>query len=280
MMSRRIAVFLVVLFLISTAQTVQSNSSGRIGSSSTGCNCHGSSTTMSVSLSGLPSSGYVASTTYSLTWDGGPHIPGSGGFNLDANFGSWSNLGNNVKLVSGELTHDGTSSRTWSADWTAPSAGSGTIIFNLAVLYANGNGNNQGDSWDTGSWNLPESTASTNNPPNATNVRYVPSVPTKETGLGVEYDYNDEDGDSEQGTTIRWFRDGLQIAQINDMKSVPDIWISKGQEWRVEVTPSDSDGQGDTVSLNPIIIQNTVPIARNLEISPDSPTDIDDINLN
>ena len=280
MMSRRIAVFLVVLFLISTAQTVQSNSSGRTGSSSTGCNCHGSSTTMSVSLSGLPSSGYVASTTYSLTWDGGPHIPGSGGFNLDANFGSWSNLGNNVKLVSGELTHDGTSSRTWSADWTAPSAGSGTTIFNLAVLYANGNGNNQGDSWDTGSWNLPESTASTNNPPNATNVRYVPSVPTKETGLGVEYDYNDEDGDSEQGTTIRWFRDGLQIAQINDMKSVPDIWISKGQEWRVEVTPSDSEDQGDTVSLNPIIIQNTVPIARNLEISPESPTDIDDINLN
>ena len=69
-------------------------------------------------------------------------------------------------------------------------------------------------------------------------------MPTKETGLGVEYDYNDADGDSEQGTTIRWFRDGLQIAQINDMKSVPDVWISKGQEWRVEVTPSDYEDCG------------------------------------
>ena len=235
---------------------------------------------MSVSLNGLPSSGYEAVTTYSLTWDGGPHIPGAGGFNLDANFGSWSNLGNNVKLVNGELTHDGTSSRTWSADWTSPSTGSGTVVFSLAVLYANGNGNNQGDSWDTGSWNLAESTVSTNNPPNATNVRYVPSTPTKETGLGVEYDYNDTDGDSEQGTTIRWFRDGLQIAQINDMKSVPDIWISKGQEWRVEVTPSDNEDQGETVSLSPIIIENTIPIARNLEITPESPTDVDDINLN
>ena len=235
---------------------------------------------MSVSLNGLPSSGYEAVTTYSLTWDGGPHIPGAGGFNLDANFGSWSNLGNNVKLVNGELTHDGTSSRTWSADWTSPSTGSGTVVFSLAVLYANGNGNNQGDSWDTGSWNLAESTVSTNNPPNATNVRYVPSTPTKETGLGVEYDYNDTDGDSEQGTTIRWFRDGLQIAQINDMKSVPDVWISKGQEWRVEVTPSDNEDQGETVSLSPIIIENTIPIARNLEITPESPTDVDDINLN
>ena len=279
-MSRRIAVFLVVLFLISTAQTVQSNSNGKTGSSSSGCSCHGSSSSMSVSLTGLPSSGYETVTTYSLTWDGGPHIPGSGGFNLAVNFGTWSNLGNNVKIVNGELTHDGTSSRTWSADWTSPSSGSGTAIFTLAVLYANGNGNNQGDSWDTGSWNLPESTVSTNNPPNATNVRYVPSTPTKETGLGVEYDYNDTDGDSEQGTTIRWFRDGLQIAQINDMKSVPDVWISKGQEWRVEVTPSDNEDQGETVSLSPIMIENTVPIARNLEVSPESPTDVDDINLN
>ena len=280
MMSRRIAVFLVVLFLISTAQAVQSNSSGRTGSSTSGCSCHGSSSSMSVSLNGLPSSGYEAVTTYTLSWDGGPHIPGTGGFNLDVNSGSWSNLGNNVKLVNGELTHDGTSSRSWSADWMSPSAGSGTAVFTLAVLYGNGNGQNSGDSWDTGSWNLPESTASTNNPPNATNVRYVPSTPTKETGLGVEYDYNDDDGDSEQGTTIRWFRDGLQIAQIDDMKTVPDIWISKGQEWRVEVTPSDNEDQGETVSLSPIIIQNTVPIARNLEINPESPTDIDDINLN
>ena len=280
MMSRRIAVFLVVLFLISTAQAVQSNSSGRTGSSTSGCSCHGSSSSMSVSLNGLPSSGYEAVTTYTLSWDGGPHIPGTGGFNLDVNSGSWSNLGNNVKLVNGELTHDGTSSRSWSADWTSPSAGSGTAVFTLAVLYGNGNGQNSGDSWDTGSWNLPESTASTNNPPNATNVRYVPPTPTKETGLGVEYDYNDDDGDSEQGTTIRWFRDGLQIAQIDDMKTVPDIWISKGQEWRVEVTPSDNEDQGETVSLSPIIIENTVPIARNLEINPESPTDIDDINLN
>ena len=225
MMRRHLAVFLVVLFLISTAQTVQSNSSGKTGSSSSGCSCHGASSSMSVSLNGLPSSGYSGNTAYSLSWDGGPHIPGSGGFNIIATttsgqgyMGTWSSLGSNVKQVGSELTHDGTSSRSWSAVWTSPSSGSGTVVFNLAVLYGNGNGNNNGDNWDTGSWNLQEISGSTNNPPNATNVHYVPSNPTKETGLGVEYDFNDEDGNSEQGTTIRWFRDGLQIAQINDMK--------------------------------------------------------------
>ena len=52
-MSRRVAVFLVVLFLVSTAQTVQSNSSGKTGAASSGCGCHGSSSTMSVSLTRL-----------------------------------------------------------------------------------------------------------------------------------------------------------------------------------------------------------------------------------
>ena len=83
-MRRHLAVFLVVLFLISTAQTVQSNSSGKTGSSSSGCTCHGASSSMSVSLNGLPSSGYSGNTAYSLSWDGGPNIHGSGGFNIIA----------------------------------------------------------------------------------------------------------------------------------------------------------------------------------------------------
>ena len=137
----------------------------------------------------------------------------------------------------------------------------------------------QGDSWSTNSWNLPEASGSTNNPPTATNVYYVPSNPTKETGLAVDYDFNDDDGNSEQGTTIRWFRDGLQIAQINDMKAVPNVWISKNQQWRVEVTPSDGEDNGETVSLELVNIGNTVPIARNLEVSPSDPLDSDDLSL-
>ena len=284
MMRRRLAVFLVVLFLISTAQTVQSNASGKTGSASSGCTCHGASSSMSVTLSGLPSA-YTATTSYSLGWDGGPHIPGTGGFNMIATdasgqaIGTWSNLGTNVKQVGSELTHDGTSSRSWTADWTSPPSGSGSVVFDLAVLYGNGNGNNNGDSWSTGSWTLSEQSGSSNTPPNATNVHYVPSNPTKETGLGVEYDYVDQDGDSEQGTTIRWFRDGLQISQINDMNDVPDVWISKNQQWRVEVTPSDGEDEGDVVALNPVTIGNTNPIARNLEVSPSSPLDNDDLEL-
>ncbi|MBP51305.1 MAG: hypothetical protein CMA68_04430 [Euryarchaeota archaeon] len=259
---------------------VFANSGGKTGQSTAGCTCHSNTSPISPSLSGLPwgAGGYTPGSTYSLVWDGGPHISGDGGFNLAASAGSWSSLGTDVQLASGELTHSSDASRSWSADWTAPTSGTGDVDFDLAVLYANGNSMNSGDSWGTGTWTLSEA-GPTNNPPTASNVYYIPSNPTKATGLGVSYTYDDADGDSEQGTTIRWYRDGLRVSQIDDQTDVPNSWIARGQSWRVEVTPSDGDDQGDTVSLNPVTIGNTIPIARNLAVSPNAPLDTDDLTL-
>ena len=272
---------LVLIFLLSsTSPVVFANSGGKTGQSTAGCTCHSNTSPISPSLSGLPwgAGGYTPGSTYSLVWDGGPHISGDGGFNLAASAGSWSSLGTDVQLASGELTHSSDASRSWSADWTAPTSGTGDVDFDLAVLYANGNSMNSGDSWGTGTWTLSEA-GPTNNPPTASNVYYIPSNPTKATGLGVSYTYDDADGDSEQGTTIRWYRDGLRVSQIDDQTDVPNSWIARGQSWRVEVTPSDGDDQGDTVSLNPVTIGNTIPIARNLAVSPNAPLDTDDLTL-
>ena len=281
MTRRSFAVGLVLIFLLSsTSPVVFANSTGKTGQSTAGCTCHSNSSPISPSLSGLPwgAGGYTPGSTYSLVWDGGPHISGDGGFNLVASAGSWSSLGTDVQLASGELTHSSDASRSWSADWTAPTSGTGDVDFDLAVLYANGNSQNTGDSWGTGTWTLSEA-GPTNNPPTASNVYYIPSDPTKATGLGVSYTYDDADGDSEQGTTIRWYRDGLRVSQIDDQTDVPNSWIARGQSWRVEVTPSDGDDQGDTVSLNPVTIGNTIPIARNLAVSPNAPLDTDDLTL-
>ncbi len=281
MTRRRFAVGLVLIFLLSsTSPVVFANSTGKIGQSTAGCTCHSNTSPISPSLSGLPwgAGGYTPGSAYSLLWDGGPHISGDGGFNLVASAGSWSSLGTDVQLASGELTHSSDASRSWTADWIAPTSGTGDVVFDLAVLYANGNSQNTGDSWGTGTWTLSEA-ESTNNPPTASNVHYIPGNPTKATGLGVSYTYDDADGDSEQGTTIRWYRDGLRVSQIDDQTDVPNSWIARGQSWRVEVTPSDGDDQGDTVSLNPVTIGNTIPIARNLVVSPNAPLDTDDLTL-
>ncbi len=277
----RAAALLVVLLLVSLPHTVYSQSSGMTGRSVSGCTCHSNTATLSPTLSGLPwgAGGYTPGSTYSLIWDGGPHISGDGGFNLDATAGLWSNLGSQVQLSSGELTHSSDSLRSWSADWTAPAAGTGDVTFNLAVLYANGNGQNSGDSWGTGTWTLSEAGGSGGTPPVASNVTYVPNSPTKATGLGVSYDYHDDDGDSEQGTQIKWWRDGLRISAIDDMTNVPNNWISRGQQWQVEVTPSDVNEDGDPVLLSPVTIGNTIPVARDLSLTPIDALENDDLDF-
>ena len=279
--TRRLLAIVLLIMLISSSQVAIANSNGKTGSSTSGCTCHGSSSTISPSLSGLPwgAGGYTAGATYSLNWDGGPHIPGDGGFNLDASAGTWSNLGSQVQLVNGELTHSSDSLRSWSADWTAPAAGTGNVDFNLAVLYANGNGANSGDDWGTGTWTLGEASSSSNTPPEALSVTFVPTDPTRGTGLAVDYTYYDADGDSEQGTQIRWKVDGNNVGALDDQTSVSQTWLAKGQEWTCTVTVKDGTDQGDPVNIGPVTINNTLPIARNLELTPENPLDTDELEL-
>ena len=277
---RAVAIF-VLMMLISSSQVAIANSTGKTGQSTAGCTCHGSASSLSPSLSGLPwgAGGYTPGATYSLNWDGGPHISGDGGFNLDASAGSWSNLGPQVQLQNGELTHSSDSLRSWSADWTAPATGTGNVDFNLAVLYANGNDANTGDDWGTGTWTLGESSSSTNTPPEAQSVIFVPAQPTRATGLAVDYTYYDADGDSEQGTQIRWKVDGNNVGSLDDQTSVSQTWLAKGQEWTCTVTVKDGTDQGDPVSIGPVRINNTLPIARNLELTPENPIDTDELRL-
>ena len=251
------------------------------GRSVSGCTCHSNSGSLSASINGLPfgAGGYTPGASYSLQWDGGPHVSGDGGFNFDVSAGSWTNLGAYVQLSNGELTHSSDAARSWTADWVAPAAGTGDVDFTVAVLYANGDGQNTGDTWGHGAWTLPEADSAVNTAPVIDNVTYVPTSPTKATGLAVAYDFHDADGDSEQGTQIKWWRDGLQVTSINDLHDVPNSWLARGQQWQVEVTPSDGTEDGDAVMLNPVTIGNTPPIARNLEVSPSDPLDTDDLVL-
>jgi hypothetical protein len=278
--SRRVAVLLVLLFLVSLSQSVYSQSTGMTGRSVTGCTCHSNSGGLSASINGLPfgAGGYTPGATYSLSWDGGPHSSGKGGFNFDVSAGSWTNLGAYVQLSNGELTHSSDLARAWTADWVAPAAGTGDVDFTLAVLYANGNGENTGDTWGHGAWTLGEAGCG-DTPPVASNVTFVPASPTKGTGLGVSYAYHDADGDAEQGTQIRWVVDGLNVGALNDQMTFANSWLTRGQIWYCTVTVKDGSVQGTPVGIGPVTIGNTFPVARNLEITPEAPEDTDELRL-
>ena len=279
---RVVSMVLIFILLSSVSQIAIANSGGKFNSSG-GCNCHGGSAAAPTPTHNFPTM-YSPGQTYSLNIGMNGGVSGSkGGFNLQVSDGTLSTgvgiMNTQINSAGNQATHQFPDYRSWGIEWTAPSAGSGTVTFSLAVLAANGNGNTGGDSWATISIQSSEDSGSTNTPPEASSVSYVPSDPTKETGLSISYNYYDADGDFEQGTSIHWFRDGLRVTQIDDLTDVPTSLISKGQSWRVELTPNDGNEFGDTVSLDPISIGNTLPIARSLSIGPDAPMDDDDLTL-
>ena len=165
--SRQIALLILLLLIFAVPQEAFANSAGKIGSSSTGCGggaCHGSTNTVTPSLSGLPSSGYTAGSTYSLTIGGSGGPSGTqGGFNLDVSQGTLSNPGANAQILIGEATHSGSTARSWIVDWTAPSTGLGDVTFYLAVNFVNGNNAQSGDAWGYDSYTVSESTSTTVN---------------------------------------------------------------------------------------------------------------------
>jgi hypothetical protein len=269
-----------LLALMLIAPTIDGYQSGKPNSSS-GCGtCHGSAGGVTPSLNGLPSD-YTPGAAYSLTIGGTGTPAGSkGGFSLTVNNGVFSNPGTNAKIVSNSPTHSNTNSRSWTVTWTAPTQGSGTATFGLAVNFVNGNlAADAGDNWGTMSTNVGEGIA-VNNAPTATNVVILPNNPSKATGLSVSYTYADSDGDLESGTEIRWTRDGNLIASLNDMTSVGGGFVTRGQDWSVEVAPSDGVDLGTSVSAGPVTIQNSVPTASYPGISPPVPVQNENLNVN
>ena len=161
---RGIAILILMVMVLAVPEGAFAYSSGKTGSSSTGCgggSCHGGTNTVTPTLTtGIPSSGYTSGTVYSLTIGGSGGVSGTdGGFNLDASLGTFANPGTNAQIVSGEATHSNSNSRSWTINWIAPASGSGDVTFLLAINFVNGNGGTSGDSWGTDSWTVSEATS-------------------------------------------------------------------------------------------------------------------------
>ena len=152
----RVVSVLIVAMLFAMVPSIDANSGGINGQTTSGCNCHSTTAMIVPTITGLPSA-YSPGVTYSLSWTSSSmSSSGQGGFNLDATAGTWSNLGARVQTMGGELTHSSDGQRSWTADWTAPSMGTGDVTFDVAILFADGNGYNSGDNWGTRQYVIPE----------------------------------------------------------------------------------------------------------------------------
>ena len=273
-----------IILLLAVAPITQGKENGKLNSG-TGCSCHtpSGSNAATPSVTGLPSQ-YTAGQTYQLTVSVTGGVPGSdGGFSMDVDKGTFSYMGFAVGISSNgdSATHSitGVNQRSWGFDWTAPSSGSGAANFQLATLTANGNSANSGDQWGTLTVQVPEN-APANQPPSASNAMLTPTDAKTVDSLTLSYSYSDPDGNPESGTVITWYKDSIAQPQGTiPGKVVSSSLTSKNEQWYAEITPSDGQDSGQTITSNTVTIQNTAPTFSTPSISPAQPSSIDDLSI-
>ena len=284
-MDRRkaLAVVTLVMLVLSFSTPVIANEDGKFNSSN-GCSCHSSSSTSTTPTHNFPSS-YTPSTSYSIQIGLTGGVSGTkGGFSLEASQGTFStgiSIGSvQINAAGNQATHTTPDYRSWGLYWESPSSGSGNVIFELAVLSANGNGGTSGDSWGTISPFTSVESVSQNTPPEASSLSFNELNPTKSTGLSINYTFFDADGDLEQDTEIRWKLNNISTSSVDNLTSIPNNLIVKGDTWEALVTPNDGIEFGNQVSVGPIEIENSAPSILDIEITPENPNDDDNLFLN
>ena len=153
--------------LLTFALALMSSNSGGSGSASAGCSCHGTpyASTL-ITLTGVPASGYVPGTAYSITLSAtntnyATIIAAKAGFTLLFSAGTLSNAPTQTIISGTEIRHTSGKSLTsgsvsWTFTWTAPATGTGAVSANIAVNMTNGNGNTNGDAYNVANLTLLE----------------------------------------------------------------------------------------------------------------------------
>jgi parallel beta-helix repeat protein len=111
----------------------------------------------------------------------------------------------------------------------------------------------------------------TNSAPGALALNAKPVEPTTKDDLYANYNYNDDNGDPESGTIIKWYCDGVHDSFFDGRMTVPSSATSKGELWHFTITPYDGLDFGTVYSSQPVLIKNTRPFILNPTIEPQSP---------
>lgn len=110
-----------------------------------------------------------------------------------------------------------------------------------------------------------------NTPPSATSAQISPASPQTASSLSASWLFSDPDSDTEAGSQVRWYRNGVLQAAYNDLRTVPGP-LTLGDVWTFVVTPRDGTSNGTPVTSTNITVGSTAPAATALAIAPAAPT--------
>jgi hypothetical protein len=170
---RKLPFLYLLVALLSIYFVTTSSSGGVTGLSTSGCSCHGpNSASTSITLTGIPTTGWVAGTTYNMTLTVTNATKIEAGFDMTVDKGTFSNALSGTSLTSAnqQLYHTTpksaiSGSTSWSFDWTAPTSSTSTlVIFKVAGNAVNGNNSDSGDQPNVGTFSFIEQTSTTTPP--------------------------------------------------------------------------------------------------------------------
>ena len=83
------------------------------------------------------------------------------------------------------------------------------------------------------------------------NVAISPDTPSLLSNLRVDFDFSDPSGLDDRSRT-QWFRNGVQLTELDDTRQVSRSLLAPGQEWQVLVIPSNGRAEGQEVRSNTV----------------------------
>jgi hypothetical protein len=141
----------IPIVLVILQMGISSNNAGAGGYATNGCTCHGVQSSLTIlTLTGIPTTGYVLGTTYTLTATVNNSAKTKAGFDIGVNNGTLI-AGAGTTVSGSSVTHNGgkimaSGVASWTFQWTAPATGSSTV-FTFAGNATNNDGGTSGDAW-------------------------------------------------------------------------------------------------------------------------------------
>ncbi|MFW9905261.1 MAG: hypothetical protein ACFFFH_13055 [Candidatus Thorarchaeota archaeon] len=135
-------------------------------------------------------------------------------------------------------------------------------------------GTNESNDWIQDQWEIDISllhTWDSNHAPIAANLTLSPDPLLSNQTLSLSYDFFDEDGDDEDGTEIRWYKNSVLQPAHNDYTQIPSFELDKNDAWYATVRPKDGQLFGNISTSESITVKNTPPTVDNVFVSPSEP---------